>query len=345
MKTSSTNKKIREIITMVKDGTLVPKPDFQRRLVWSRDDKNRFIETILSQFPFPEIYLSNGDVDLETGRGTQLLVDGLQRVTTICQYFNEDPSLKLTSVSTYKNLSTAEKTAFLEYDISVRDLGNLDRDQIVEVFKRLNATKYGLRDIEINNAYYSGPLKQYADELSSHPFFVDHNVYTSLDYKRMGDLGFAVLLVSTFISGYFNRDEKFEEILSRYNDDFLIKNDINNRIVNVMRFIDECGFELSSRIWNKNDLFTIMVELDLLINKEQIKIDPYDTLNIINKFYKEVGEAVIEWVDIAAIYKKSVIQASNDKINRLRRGIIIRGLIRKESPQVIIETLEKNGLK
>ena len=43
MKTAPTNKKIRELISMVKEGKLVPRPEFQRRLVWTRDDKNHFL--------------------------------------------------------------------------------------------------------------------------------------------------------------------------------------------------------------------------------------------------------------------------------------------------------------
>ena len=89
---------------MVKEGKLIPRPEFQRRLVWTRDDKNHFLDSILRGYPFPEIYFADGDVDLETGEGTQLLVDGLQRVSTITQYFSGDPELKLTRVPAYKDI-------------------------------------------------------------------------------------------------------------------------------------------------------------------------------------------------------------------------------------------------
>jgi uncharacterized protein with ParB-like and HNH nuclease domain len=64
MKTASTNKKIRELINLVKDGKIIPRPEFQRRLVWMRDDKNHFLDSILLGYPFPEIYLTDGTVDL-----------------------------------------------------------------------------------------------------------------------------------------------------------------------------------------------------------------------------------------------------------------------------------------
>ena len=93
MKTAATNKKVRELIQSVREGKLLPRAEFQRRLVWSRDDKNHFVDTILRGYPFPEIYLADGEVDLNTGTGTQLLVDGLQRVSTIIQYFEGDSIL------------------------------------------------------------------------------------------------------------------------------------------------------------------------------------------------------------------------------------------------------------
>ena len=67
MKTSPSSLKIRHIITLTKEGKLVPRPEFQRRLVWTSADKIRFIDTILSAYPFPEIYLANGAVNVDTG--------------------------------------------------------------------------------------------------------------------------------------------------------------------------------------------------------------------------------------------------------------------------------------
>jgi hypothetical protein len=75
VKTTATNKRIRELLTAIGDGTLIPRPEFQRRLVWALRHKNAFIQTVLEGFPFPEIYIAAGDVDLSTGVGTLMLVD------------------------------------------------------------------------------------------------------------------------------------------------------------------------------------------------------------------------------------------------------------------------------
>ncbi len=62
MKTTATNKRIRELLTAIGDGTLIPRPEFQRRLVWALRHKNAFIQTVLEGFPIPEIYIAAGDV-------------------------------------------------------------------------------------------------------------------------------------------------------------------------------------------------------------------------------------------------------------------------------------------
>ena len=107
MKTTATNRKIRELLTQLREGRLEPRPEFQRRLVWSNKDKSEFLDTVLSNLPFPEIYVAAGSVNLETGEGKEMLVDGQQRITTLAQYFTGSQDLRLTSaIKPYKELST-----------------------------------------------------------------------------------------------------------------------------------------------------------------------------------------------------------------------------------------------
>ncbi len=344
MKTAPTNKKIRELIGLVKESKLIPRPEFQRRLVWSRDDKNHFLDSVIRGYPFPEIYFADGEVDLETGEGTQLLVDGLQRVSTLIQYFEGDPDLQLTTTPPYKMLNEDQKRSFLQYDVAVRDLGALSKEEVVEVFKRLNATKYSLLDIEVNNAVYAGKLKMFSEEFARHDFFERHRVFNSLDYKRMGDLRFALSIVATMLHGYFNRDDSFEELLSRYNDDFVLENDVRDRIVKVIDFIEECGFSPRSRVWKKSDLFSLFVELDRAINVEGLVLQPSEVIARLERLYADAEEGDVLKGAIASIYYKAALQASNDRINRIRRGVIVDGVLRGRSAEEVGGILNSMGL-
>jgi hypothetical protein len=344
MKTAPTSKKIRELISMVKEGKLTPRPEFQRRLVWTRNDKDYFLDTILRGYPFPEIYLADGDVDLETGQGTQLLVDGLQRVSTIIQYFEGDPDLKLTTVQPYRSLSEDDKKIFLLYDVAVRDLGAVSREEIVEVFKRINATPYSLLDIEVNNAVYTGALKKYAERLAEDDFFESHKVFTAQDFKRMGDLRYALTVVITLIQGYFNRDDALGELLDRYNDDFPLEPEIDQRIHAAFDFIEECGFTPSSRVWKKADLFTLITEIDQCLNVLKVNLQPSLVVEKLNKFYEAVEASGVDVSSIASIYYKAALQASNDRVNRLRRGMIIGGIIQGQAENHILKLLKERAL-
>ena len=72
------------------------------------------------------------------------------------------------------------------------------------------------------NAVYAGSYKQNypVETLAQHEFFARHKVFNKPDKKRMYDLTFCVILVTTLLGGYYHRDERNEEYLKRYNEEF-----------------------------------------------------------------------------------------------------------------------------
>jgi hypothetical protein len=330
--TTATNRKVREIIKMVKEGALIPRPEFQRRLVWTGKDKDYFIDSVVRGFPFPEIYIANGEVDTDSGEGTQLLVDGLQRVSTLVEYFDGNPTFSPTLTKPYKSLEKDEKAKFLEYVVVVRDLGGLTLEEIVAVFKRLNSTQYGLKDMEINNAVYNGELKRFCESVAEHAFFEEHRAFTTSDRRRMGDVAFCLTVVGTMILGYFNRDSEHEGLLSRFNETFPQNVEILNRLETVFDFIEECGFPAKARIWKKADLLTALIEFDLALNGDDQKLEPSEVLSRVSDFYEKVDA---EATHVHQLYYKAALQASNDRANRLRRAVIFGGALRGRTEEQI----------
>ena len=278
-----------------------------------------------------------------SGEGTQLLVDGLQRVSTIIEYFEASPNLKLLTVLPYKDLDEDQKKAFLQYDVAVRDIGSVRRDELIEVFKRINATKYSLLDIEVNNAVYAGELKKYAERLAGNQFFINHNTFNAQDFKRMGDLRYALTLIITLLEGYFNRDDAFGDLLQRFNDEFPLEGEVDQRLTKCFDFLEECGFPSKSRIWKKADLFTVLVELDLFFTAGRT-ILPSEFLGRLETFYSGIQPDVVSDVDIVGIYYKASLQATNDRVNRLRRGTIIGGILAGIASDEILNSLHERGL-
>ena len=211
MKTAPESRKITSILKSLRDGYLQPTPDFQRRAVWTSKDKIAFIDTILLGYPFPEIYVASGEVDTETGDAIELLVDGQQRVRTIDEYFRGvKPFARTQQITRYSDLEEDQKRAFLNYDVSVRNLGIIDIDDIRAVFQRMNATSYDLNDMERFNAAYLGEFKQFCEHLAQDDFFIDNRVFSALDIRRMKDTSFVASLSATMMSDYFHRDDEVE---------------------------------------------------------------------------------------------------------------------------------------
>lgn len=272
-----------------------------------------------------------------------MLVDGLQRVSTITEYFSDDPSLKLISIPPYRDLTSEKKADFLQYDVAVRDLGSVTTEQIVEAFRRINATDYALTDIEVNNARYRGELKELAEALSNHEIFSRHRIFNALDYRRMGDLKFALTIVITVMGGYFNRDDDFEKYLETYNEVFRRKSELYDSIDQVFAFIEECGFAKKSRVWRKADFLTLAVELYSFLIDEKADLEPSFAIDVLQGFYDEVDAQEIGSSSLAGIYYKAALQASNDRLNRVRRGVIIAGLLRGRAKDEIVAEVENAG--
>jgi hypothetical protein len=263
-------------------------------------------------------------------------VDGQQRVTTIVSYFQGDPTTSGSAIAPYAALDKDAKEAFLNYDVAVRDLGSVSAEQIVEVFRRINATKYSLNTVDVNNAVYAGELMRLASRVAEHEFFETHKVFRTADIKRMGDVRFALHVLITYMAGYFNRDEFLEEFLSNLNDQFPGRDEVQRRFESASQYIDECGFSQRSRIWKKSDLFTALVQIDLALNSNEMP-SPGDALARIDEFYSRVDSEGTDSKDAAvAMYTKASLQASNDRINRVRRGVIFEAILRGSDPKAAL---------
>jgi hypothetical protein len=327
MKTSAGTRLVRQLVSDLSSGALIPRPHFQRLLVWSNKDKNEFIDTVIKGYPFPEIYIATGEVDLLTGIGSEMLVDGQQRITTLHQYFTGSKELRLEPrVPSYASLSRDEKTEFLNYQVAVRNLGIATDAEIIEVFRRINATSYALNAMEILHARYRGPLKKLALEVADDEFFQRHRSFSTQEVKRKRDVVYALTIIITMISTYFHRDDEIENYLEEYNEEFPVEDEVRRRFHIVRDFIEKANFNPKSRAWKKTDLLALFVELDRLLWKDRAKLDPSIVGARINTFYSRVETELREPTgdDDLQAYIRTTVQATNDRASRANRGRVLR---------------------
>ena len=152
----STSVKIIELYNKIDSETLDTSPDFQRKLVWKKQHKYHFIETILLNYPFPEVYIASSEMDVESLTAKEVVVDGKQRLTTIVEYIKGVNDFKEQNrVTSFNKLESDEKKSFLNYLVTVRDLKDMNPDLIKEIFKRINSTEYSLNTVEKTNAQFT----------------------------------------------------------------------------------------------------------------------------------------------------------------------------------------------
>lgn len=330
MDTSASNRRLRTILTAIRSGELIPRPDFQRRLVWTNKDKNLFIKTVLEGLPFPEIYIAAGKVDSKTGDGSELLVDGQQRITTLYQYFTDSPDLRLSKdIIKYSAQSEDEQIRFLEYKVVVRDLGALPIEQVKQVFQRINSTSYGLNAMELNNSRYAGAFKQLAQWVAEQEIIEELGIFSINDVRRMNDLRYCLAMIASIFGPYFNRDKEIESFLSKYDEEVPNEEKIKENITKTFQFIKGMNFPSESRARKKSDFFTLFIEMYRALNEKKLSLTPSVVRSKLDSFYSDVDSSTTDENNDASKYYQASLQASNDRASRVLRGQIISKLLEK----------------
>ncbi len=206
---------------------------FQRRLVWTERQKVRLIQTILMGYPVPEIYLWQQPADPESGRQTHSIVDGQQRLTALTQFTANEWSLNTRYLDEvdgwevyrdrkWKDLEAASKQAFWEYVVNVRTIpSNVESQQIVDVFTRLNETDKSLNPQELRNAEFNGEFIKASEQITELDSFKSLDAFTDAQIRRMGDIEFASSLLMFLRRGLIEENVRsINETYDLYNDEY-----------------------------------------------------------------------------------------------------------------------------
>lgn len=267
IKPSVTNPTIADVYQLIDEGRLTLRPDFQRKFVWTHEHQEAFIDTILNGLPFPEIYVCEGDVDIQKLRTTRLVIDGQQRLTTIRNYIEGKHEQSLTKILQFQALSKSQKENFINYQIVMRDLGKIDEDTTREIFRRINLTKFKLDDVEIHNAVYDGHFIQAAKTVLENIELEQYGVFRESEFTRMADLHFILLIMATIENGgYFAQDREVEPKVSSLNEEYPNKDHMIALILKTFATIKDLELPFDSMWFRKSNFFTLIVEVANHIN-------------------------------------------------------------------------------
>lgn len=194
-------------------------PDFQRKYKWDKEGwerASRFIESCLMRIPLPACYFAESD------DGTHLVIDGVQRLTTIEKFFNDEFALE--GLTSFKELEgkkfsqlgglRAELEATTIRCIILRKEN--PEHLIQEIFSRLNQGAVRLSDQEIRHAIYPGPLNDLLLALAKTPAIANFG-NTAKDSREGEELVLRFFALQDDLAGYEGRLSRFLDSYMRQN--------------------------------------------------------------------------------------------------------------------------------
>ncbi len=239
------------IVGLIESGNYILKPGFQRRHRWDNRRKSKLIESFIINVPIPPIFL------YETTYSKYEVMDGLQRITAIYEFYNDGFALEgleeWSELNGYKYNELPEviklgidrrylSSIILLQETAKNELEALNMKQLV--FERLNSGGVDLSDQETRNALYDGALNKLCLELSCNtkfrklfaiPVNVDkkNKITGNVLYDKMED----VELVLRFFA--FRQIEKWtDNYIKKYLDEYLILG--NEFLEDTLKNLEKC---------------------------------------------------------------------------------------------------------
>lgn len=336
MKATASNQSISWFYQRYRENSLELSPDFQRNPVWLQNQKEYLLETVLLELPMPEIYMVNRI--LPSGDSTYIVVDGQQRLRTILEFvtgelYIKNPLERFPFLRTFTDLNDQEKQKFWRYPIVVRDLEDSTDDEIRNLFQRLNKYSAVLNDQELRNAKFKGQFLKTVQQLSSNDFWTSAGIFSANDFRRMIDLEFISILLTTMIGGIYNRRDRLDEFYLMYEDEFEEVDSYVNKVTRILDLIDLVVPTLKVSRWkNKAEFYTLFLVFD---DMELFNITPDNVpklSELLSNFERQVQLAknAPEEVDKRFVdYLDAATYGTNDKEKRVRRNRILQEYLRE----------------
>jgi hypothetical protein len=155
---------------------------YQRKLVWTIDEKQRLIDSILQRYPLPQFLVAQTNAE----RDSYEIIDGMQRLNAIIGFVENDFCTKdgeyfdLKTTATTKELldagtltqrepilSREQSVAIATYEIAQSVYSASDKSSIEEVFRRINSTGQKLSRQDLRQAGSTSPIADLVRSISS----------------------------------------------------------------------------------------------------------------------------------------------------------------------------------
>ena len=141
-----------QVCTWIENKKLILHPDFQRNLVWNINQQSLLIESLMLKIPIPAFYFD------EDANGNRMVIDGMQRLTTIFNFWNGKfklrglQYLKNCEGCTFGELDWKYRSRIEDTQLAVNILDARCPDMVkFDVFRRINTGGVSLNAQEVRN--------------------------------------------------------------------------------------------------------------------------------------------------------------------------------------------------
>jgi hypothetical protein len=210
---------------------IVVNREYQRSdKVWPDPARSYLIESIVLGYPVPKLSLYQ-ITDLKSRKTVKEIVDGQQRSTAIHDFFHDRLALAR-SLDTqglagrkYSELEPELQRQFLDFSLSLDLFVSATREEIVEVFRRINSYTIPLNPEEHRHAIYQGQFKWFINRISKRfaSLLLRIGLFSEKSLVRMADAKLFVEVCDALLNGirttnkrildgvYSQKDKQFAE--------------------------------------------------------------------------------------------------------------------------------------
>ena len=211
-----------------KDHQINLEPGFQRKSVWTTADRRRLIQSIISHYPLPSIFLYRRGT--KAGRTVYDVIDGKQRLETILMFMRQG-RFKRDAFDLMLDLGDGRdwtdwrdicrdyphaRHAFESYKLQTVEVTG-DLGQIVDLFVRINSTGKPLTSGEKRNArFYNSDFLKEAEYLVGRfrKYMLKEHILSQMQLDRMkGTELFSELLMSVHGGGIINKKTSLDRAI------------------------------------------------------------------------------------------------------------------------------------
>lgn len=281
-------------------GELVLVPYFQRRSVWNDEARSYLIDSVVSGYPIPQIYIRT-KITPGSKKVIREVVDGQQRLRAILDYLKDGFVIMPVHNKAYANerfskLPEDIQNDFLNYELSTTIILDEKDTTVLDIFNRLNTYTITLNKLEKLNSEYFGAFKQTAFGLGIdfNRFWLDNKILKEKNILRMEDAGLCAEILIAMIDGLKPGGMKvLREYFKRYDIEFKERDKLIERFKKTVDIIGEIfSGTLADSKFREKGLFYILfcVIYNSVYGLEGVD----DRIKITQGDYAEVREALAE---------------------------------------------------